>query len=86
MNALGNRKLLTTTENTHNAILPKETIIDFPAHLNINLSAEYRYTKILSFWMKFNNISFSKYYEWAFYPSQRFMCLVDTVCKFEQGG
>jgi hypothetical protein len=76
MNALGNRKLLTTTENTHNAILPKETIIDFPAHLNINLSAEYRYTKILSFWMKFNNISFSKYYEWAFYPSQRFMCLV----------
>ncbi len=43
-----------------------------PAHFNLNLSAEYRYTKILSFWVKVNNISYRKYYEWAFYPSQMF--------------
>ena len=49
---------------------------EFPTHLNINLSAEYRYSKILSFWTKFNNISYNRYYEWAYYPSQRFLCMV----------
>lgn len=43
-----------------------------PAHFNLNLSAEYRYTKILSFWVRINNISYRRYYEWAFYPSQMF--------------
>ena len=47
--------------------------IEEPMHVNLNLKAEYRYTKILSFWLKFNNISFKDYYEWAFYPSHRFM-------------
>lgn len=75
LNASGKRKLLVTTEDISIAGFTYKTI-DMPAHLNINLSAEYRYTKILSFWLKFNNISFSRYYEWAFYPSQRFLCLV----------
>jgi hypothetical protein len=43
-----------------------------PYNLNFNLGAEYRYTRILSFWVKFNNISFSRYSEWLYYPSQRF--------------
>jgi hypothetical protein len=43
---------------------------------NLNLTAEYRYSKILSFWTKFNNISTGRYYEWAYYPSQRFLCMV----------
>ncbi len=47
-----------------------------PVHVNINLSAEYRYTKILSFWVKVNNIAFNKYYEYAYYPTQRFLCMV----------
>jgi hypothetical protein len=47
-----------------------------PAHFIINLSAEYKYTKVLSFWLKFNNISIDRYYEWAFYPSLRFMGMV----------
>lgn len=75
LNALGKRKLLVTTEDISIAGFTYKTI-DMPAYLNIGLSAEYRYTKILSFWLKFNNISFSRYYEWAFYPSQRFLCLV----------
>lgn len=50
--------------------------VELPFNLNFNLAAEYRYTKILSFWLKFNNISFSRNYEWAYYPSQRFFCLV----------
>ena len=74
----GERKLLHTTEYLAIAgtIPPVNKQIDMPAYLNFNLSAEYRYTKILSFWIKLNNIGFSKYYEWAFYPSQRFIGMV----------
>ena len=37
-----------------------------------NLGAEYRYTKSLSFFLKLNNLSGTKYERWNFYPSQRF--------------
>jgi hypothetical protein len=50
--------------------------LDIPAHINLNLSAEYRYSKILSFWAKLNNISTNSYYEWAYYPTQGFMFMV----------
>jgi hypothetical protein len=50
--------------------------ISMPSHFNLNLTAEYRYSKILSFWTRFNNISFRDYYEWAYYPSQRFLFMV----------
>lgn len=75
IDATGKRNLLVTstdlalTGNTYQQL-------EAPVHFNISLAAEYRYTKILSFWIKFNNISASKYYEWAYYPSQRFLCLV----------
>jgi hypothetical protein len=74
-NLLGERKLLVTNM----ALVPPkppDEIITAPVGFYFNLSAEYRYTKILSFWLKFNNISFSKYYEWAYYPTQRFLCQV----------
>jgi hypothetical protein len=51
-------------------------ITDLPAHFNLNFSAEYRYSKILSFWTKLNNISTDRYYERAFYPSQRFLFML----------
>jgi len=58
-------------------IIPDQRfIIQMPAHLNLNLSAEYRYSKILSFWTKLNNISNNRYYEWAFYPSQGFLLML----------
>jgi hypothetical protein len=69
--ALGKRKLATMEVGT---LVPLQD--DAPMHVNINLSAEYRYTKILSFWVKINNIAFNKYYEWAYYPTQRFICLI----------
>lgn len=50
--------------------------IEMPSHFNLNLTAEYRYSKILSFWTRFNNISFSDYYEWAYYPTQRFLFMI----------
>jgi hypothetical protein len=74
VNAIGERRLVASVINP----LPPATSVIFhmPVHVNFNLSAEYRYTKILSFWFKLNNISLSRYYEWAYYPSQRFIGLV----------
>ena len=51
-------------------------MIEMPAHFNLSLSTEYRYSKILSLWAKLNNISYNRYYEWAYYPSQRFIFMV----------
>lgn len=39
---------------------------------DINLGAEYRYSKMLSFFVNFNNIANMRYYRWEKYPSQRF--------------
>lgn len=72
--ALGKRKLAASDYKA--SVFTGNTVFNEPVHVNINLSAEYRYTKILSFWMKLNNISFNRYYEWAYYPSQRFLCLL----------
>jgi hypothetical protein len=72
LNALGKRKLLVTKEHL-NPTVNDSDIIDMPSAFSFNLSAEYRYTKILSFWIKLNNINFSKYYEWAYFPTQRFI-------------
>ncbi|MFH0841317.1 MAG: hypothetical protein V1903_01730 [Bacteroidota bacterium] len=71
--ATGKRNLMTTRIAT-----PDDEIILFeePVHFNFNLSAEYRYTKILSFWLKLNNIAARPYNEWAYYPGQRFMGLI----------
>ncbi len=40
--------------------------------IDLNLGAEYRYTKLLSFWMKFSNMTAQPYYQWYNYPSYRF--------------
>ncbi|MGZ4090304.1 MAG: hypothetical protein ACXVNO_06265, partial [Bacteroidia bacterium] len=41
-------------------------------YADINLEAEYRYSKMLSFFVRFNNIANQRYYRWDRYPSQRF--------------
>ncbi|MCU0455203.1 MAG: hypothetical protein MUE74_02785 [Bacteroidales bacterium] len=69
--ALGNRQLAVMDRNVLLPLAGKE-----PVHVNINLNAEYRYTKILSFWLKANNIAFGKYYQYAYYPTQRFILMV----------
>jgi hypothetical protein len=73
--ALGNRKLMVSKSPTGWMTLSPE-IIEEPIHFNLGFSAEYRYTKILSFWFKINNVSWDRYYEWAYYPSQMFNFLV----------
>lgn len=51
------------------------TMVVIPAHFSLNLKAEYRYTKLLSFWASVNNISNNRYYEWNFYPARRFLLM-----------
>ncbi len=55
---------------------PAETPGGDPGKLNttldLNLSAEYRYTNLLSFWVRVNNITARPYYLWHRYPSYRF--------------
>jgi hypothetical protein len=74
INAMGKRRLLASRINP----LPPATSLIYttPVHVNFNISAEYRYTRILSFWLKLNNIALNRHYEWAYYPSQMFMGLV----------
>jgi hypothetical protein len=77
LTGIGKRKLHVDVFNIMSSSTPTTLIIlDMPVHFNLNLSAEYRYSKILSFWAKFNNISYNRYYEWAYYPSQRFLCML----------
>lgn len=54
------------------AKLPGNTVKELSGVADINLGVEYRYTKILSAWVKLNNIAASKYDVWNFYPTQRF--------------
>lgn len=51
---------------------PKATSKELNSVVDVNLSLEYRYTKILSFFLHVNNLAASKYYQWNQYPSQRF--------------
>lgn len=55
---------------------PDTDVFEKPVNVNLNLSAEYRYSKILSFWTRLNNISNNRFYEWAYYPSQRFLFML----------
>jgi hypothetical protein len=71
LTALGKRKLMVSQSPTGWMTLTP-SVIEKPVHVNLGFSAEYRYTKILSFWFKVNNISWNRYYEWAYYPSQMF--------------
>jgi hypothetical protein len=43
---------------------------------DMNLEAEYRYSKMMSFFARFNNIANQRYYRWQNYPSQRFNFMI----------
>ncbi len=74
--ALGSRKQIVTRDLSWPVITVPPTVFERPAHFNLNLLAEYRYSKILSFWVRFNNISGNRFYEWAYYPTQRFQGMI----------
>ncbi|MEE4198259.1 MAG: hypothetical protein V2I54_11495 [Bacteroidales bacterium] len=47
--------------------------------IDINIGAEYRYSKILSGFIQLNNILSEKYYEWNYYPSYGFNVLLGVT-------
>jgi hypothetical protein len=51
------------------------TLKELKAYPDANLSIEYRYTKTLSFFLKLNNFTASRYQVWNQYPAQRFQFL-----------
>lgn len=60
--------LTQTPDGTAETLKP----IQLKGWADINLEAEYRYSKMLSFFARFNNIAGQRYYRWERYPSQRF--------------
>lgn len=54
-------------------LLTEETL---PLTVDANLGLEYRYSKLLSFWARFNNLAAQKYYLYHQYPSYRFRVML----------
>ena len=50
-------------------------IIELKGYFDGNLKAEYRYTRLLSFFLRLNNFSAGRYEEWYQYPVQRFQVM-----------
>ncbi len=46
---------------------------------DVNIEGEYRYSKMMSFFLRFNNIASQRYYRWYNYPSQRFSFMIGVT-------
>lgn len=66
---------LSLTGDRYARVRAPEEIVKLPFHPNLNLGIEYRYTPELSLWVKCNNISYNRYFEWNYYPARSFMLL-----------
>lgn len=60
--------LTQVAENDVNVLKPKI----LKGYVDANLEAEYRYSKMLSFFARFNNIANQRYFKYDKYPSMRF--------------
>jgi len=49
---------------------------------DLNLGADYRFSKQWTFWTNLNNIAASRYYKWNGYPSQRFNVQAGIIYSF----
>ncbi len=47
-----------------------------PLTVDANLGLEYRYSKLLSFWLRINNLAAQKYYLYNQYPAYRFRAMI----------
>lgn len=50
---------------------------------DVNISAAYRYSKVLSFYINLNNVAFAKYQQWYNYPVYRFNALAGLTFSFQ---
>jgi hypothetical protein len=61
--------------STYSRTVDDLTPIKLGSWVDVNLGAEYRYSKILSVFVKLNNLGFSRYYIWNGYPTERLNAL-----------
>jgi len=66
---IGNQFALTQVENNFKYTTEPKLMKGI---VDVNIGAEYRYSKMMSFFVNFNNIANTRYYRWEKYPSQRF--------------
>jgi len=66
---------LTLTGARYARVRADENTVKLPFNPNLNLGVEYRYTPALSFWIRANNISYNRYYEWNYYPAMNYLLL-----------
>jgi hypothetical protein len=55
---------------------------ELKGYADVSLGLEYRYTKLLSAFLQFNNIGNVRYFRWNNYPSQRFNCMAGITFTF----
>lgn len=53
-----------------------------PAYVDVNLGLEYKYSELLSAFLRFNNLTASQYELWLDYPAQRFNVLGGFTYRF----
>ena len=59
-----------------------KTPIKLGGTIDVNLGVEYRYNKLISAFVKFNNIAAVKYYKFNQYPTQRFNIMLGLSYSF----
>lgn len=72
--AIGSQWALTKDVETGDSITFKPLLLK--GLVDCNLGAEYRYSKMLSFFVNFNNIANMRYMRWEKYPTQRFNMMI----------
>ena len=55
---------------------------ELESSIDINIGAEYRYSKVLSGFVQLNNLLSDGYYEWNYYPTYGFNILVGLTYSF----
>ena len=72
----------TTLANTDiNAVVTPD-YLDLPVSSDLNLGVEYRYNKKVSGFLKVNNVLGSEYYNFNYYPAQRFHVTAGVIYAF----
>ena len=71
-------KQLAKTFDTEGKAVPKE----LKGIVDINLGAEYKYSKLFTLFANLNNIAGMRYYRWNNYPTQRFMIMGGLMVTF----
>jgi outer membrane receptor protein involved in Fe transport len=70
---MGSQWALSLPKNdTSRVLVPKQ----ISGWFDVSLEAEYRYSKMMSFFVKAGNVANQRYYRWENYPTQRFNFMV----------